>query len=117
MENFHDDLVIELATHLDIDSFMNFRLVNKHIWKAVQSRIAAVTLYIAKRTFPGQKRILLRMPTEEADARWLASFRSKQLAMITVECLKPSIPADDPLCDSVWHKVEASWDAVASRYT
>lgn len=96
MDRLPDDIVHEIAGHLDIDSFLTFSSCNKRIHVLYKGSMASVAEAVARNTFPTQERILLRQPDETANIAWLMHLKYKQLAAIVLERYE-GVSAEDPL--------------------
>ena len=110
MDRLPNDLIRELASQLDIDSFFKYQAVNRHIRSVIQSRLLGLAERVARNAFPTQRRILRRQPNEDANLAWLKALRYRQLAAICLECCAPcSVLAEDPLGDSLRAKLSHGW--------
>ena len=110
-----DDLVLELGSKLDIDTFLSLRQSNQHIRDILSCRNTGVITQVARNTFPNQKRILTRQPDGQADIVWLHDLRYRQLAAIVVEHFEHSnsLSTEDELGDRVRAKAAASFKVIA----
>jgi hypothetical protein len=112
-----DDLVLEISSHLTIDAFLNFRLLNKGIHEVLGTRILSVSDSIARNTFPYQTRIF-HDPSGNSCPRglyWLKELRYRQLAAISLELngALTGISAEDGLGDRLRRKLQKGWQVVA----
>ncbi|KAK3666168.1 Glutathione S-transferase 2 [Elasticomyces elasticus] len=110
-----DDVFLVVVGHTDIDTFLNIRLLSRHVGALIKTHIHGITASVARSTFPRQTRILMHAPDEssnDADClRWLKDLRYQQLAAIVVERQMPGaeITAEDPLGDDLRRAIAKGW--------
>ncbi|KAK5690277.1 hypothetical protein LTR17_026008 [Elasticomyces elasticus] len=110
-----DDVFLVVVGHTDIDTFLNIRLLSRHVGALIKTHIHGITASAARSTFPGQTRILMHTPDErsnDADCLgWLKDLRYQQLAAIVVErqIAGAEITAEDPLGDDLRRAIAKGW--------
>ncbi|KAK4897696.1 hypothetical protein LTR27_004468 [Elasticomyces elasticus] len=81
-----DEVFLVVVGHTDIDTFLNVRLLSRHVNALIKTHTYGITASVARSTFPRQTRILMHAPDEgrnDADCLgWLKDLRYQQLAAI-----------------------------------
>ncbi|KAK4896699.1 hypothetical protein LTR27_005293 [Elasticomyces elasticus] len=114
-----DDVLLVIIGHTDIDTFLEVRRLDHHVYGLVQSHIHGLTESVARSTFPGQTRIFENVPDNETASSadclyWLKDLRYQQLAAILVEFRKSwGCAADDPRGDSLRQGLAKAWRILA----
>ncbi|KAK4971790.1 hypothetical protein LTR42_007518 [Elasticomyces elasticus] len=110
-----DDVFLVVVGHTDIDTFLNIRLLSRHVGALIKTHIHGITASVARSTFPRQTRILMHASDDgsnDADCLgWLKDLRYQQLAAIVVERQMPGaeITAEDPLGDDLRRAIAKGW--------
>ena len=121
MASLPDDVLLVVISHTDIDTFLNLRLLNRHLHNLISTHIHGLTERVARATFPKQTRVLMAShdKTDEKEClHWLKDLRYHQLAAILLEYSiyrRPALnSAEDPLGDDLRHSLAKGWRVIES---
>jgi hypothetical protein len=102
----NDDVLLLIFSYVDIDTFLDLRLLSQSVLALIGSHITFLCRSVARSTFPSGGRILMPPSDGIYNIKWLKGLRFKQVAAILLECVSTKsvnqahwILAEDPLGD------------------
>ncbi|CAK4034097.1 Hypothetical predicted protein [Lecanosticta acicola] len=110
-----NDVWLIVRGHLDIDTFLAFRLTCRKYYELINSHMTGLTEAVAASTFPHQTRILQHdcsrgLSSPAMSLSWLKGRRLQQLTAIVLESNRErAIMAEDPLGDEARAQRVAGW--------
>ncbi|KAK4630250.1 uncharacterized protein CLAFUR5_08041 [Fulvia fulva] len=116
-----NDVVLIIISHLDVDTFLDFRLTCHNYHVLISAHINELSGAVARNTFPGQTRIFTEVSnTGLTHIQWLKSLRYHQLGSILVEQTAPysyrafPIAANDPAGGYDRDRLAQAWKTFTS---